>query len=117
MKLVTLLLAGSATHAGPTKQSGKCAANGGDFESYCNLNLDDKSCNSGKLCCWSGESCHAKVETVDEVAELEGCTIGEGGKYSDLGSCVLDDEDFNKNLVQIQVCKNIFDTNLISFFF
>jgi hypothetical protein len=108
MKLTTLLLIASTT-ASPTKKKNpnkkpQCAKNDGVFEPLCNNNSDEKSCTSGKLCCWSGTSCHATVENADGVAKLENCgSLGEGGKYKDLGSCILQDEEFNKNnLVEIE---------------
>jgi hypothetical protein len=99
MKLTSLLLAvGSAKNvAKRDTETLPCGTNQGPFQTICAFNQEEVACTSGKLCCWDGEKCHAKVENEQEAAMIEGCDLEEEGN---IGKCVLKDENFSKNLVE-----------------
>ena len=80
------------------RQAETCAENDGAFQGVCRFNKDEKACTSGKLCCWDGTNCNAKVADEKQAAELENCEIGNGA--SDLGSCILQDANFTANLAE-----------------
>ena len=97
MKLTSLLLAVSSAKNVAKRSDVQCGKTDGPFQTICELNKDETACTSGKLCCWDGESCNAKVQNVEEAAMIEGCDLEEEG---DIGKCVLKDEEFSKNLVE-----------------
>lgn len=106
MKIASLLIAGlsSVSAKNVVKRSDSpCGSNDGPFQTICALNQDEKACTSGKLCCWDGENCNAKVQNEQEAAMIEGCDLEEEG---DIGKCVLKDEEFSKNLVEKQEMKD-----------
>jgi hypothetical protein len=99
MKLFGLIATASvATATSRFKRDATCGTSGGPFQGVCRFNSDEVSCTSGKLCCWDGASCNAKVADENGAAELENCSIGNGAK--DLGSCLLNDANFTANLAE-----------------
>lgn len=97
MKLFGLIVTASVS-ANRFKREAACGTSDGPFQSVCAFNTDEAACTSGKLCCWDGEACNAKVASENEAAEVENCELGDG--YKDLGSCILNDANFTANLAE-----------------
>lgn len=97
MKLLGLIATASVT-ASRFKRDTTCGTSDGPFQGVCRFNTDEASCTSGKLCCWDGANCNAKVADEKGAAKLENCSIGDGA--SDLGSCLLNDANFTANLAE-----------------
>ena len=97
MKIASLLIAGLSAKNVVKRSDLPCGSNDGPFQTICALNKEESACTSGKLCCWDGENCNAKVQNEQEAAMIEGCDLEEEG---DIGKCVLKDEEFSKNLAE-----------------